>query len=253
MEDAMRRYALIALLPLAACSQSAKSNEAAAGSSSKPEAAASGTGSTRTFAIDGFNAVDAAGPDDVDVRVGAGFSVRAEGDPTLLDKLEISRDGDSLRVTRKSTSGFSWGSNRQHVKIYVTMPRITAASATGSGDLSVDHVEGDAFAANATGSGDLSIGMLSVQKASLSLTGSGDLKTGGTAESGNLSITGSGDIDAANLRLKGATVSVLGSGGVKAQVSGPATVNVMGSGDVTLTGGAKCTTSKAGSGDVSCS
>jgi hypothetical protein len=243
MEDLMNRYMLLALLPLAACSGTARSE------GTPP----SGAGGNRTFAINGFTSVDAAGPDDVDVRVGSGFSVRAEGDPKVLDKLEIVREGDTLKVRRKNHSGFSWGNNDHGAKVYITMPRMTAASATGSGDMTVDHIDGEKFQGALTGSGSLSVGSLGVQSLALSVTGSGDLTTAGTAKTGSFSITGSGDIQAPKLSLGNANVSVMGSGGLTAAVSGPAVVNVMGSGDVTLTGGAKCTTSKMGSGDVSCS
>ena len=240
----MNRYLLLALLPLAACSGTARSE------GTPP----SGAGGNRTFAVDGFTGVDAAGPDDVDVRVGSGFSVRAEGDPKVLDKLEIVREGDTLHVRRKNRSGFSWGSNNDRgAKVYITMPRMTAASATGSGDMTVDHVDGEKFQAALTGSGNLKVGSVGVQSLALSVTGSGDLDTAGTARTGAFSITGSGDIQAPKLSLGNANVSVMGSGGVTAAVNGPAVVNVMGSGDVTLTGGAKCTTSKMGSGEVSCS
>jgi hypothetical protein len=242
MEDLMNRYMLLALLPLAACSGTARSE------GTPP----SGTGGNRTFAVNGFTGVDAAGPDDVDVRVGSGFSVRAEGDPKVLDKLEIVKEGDTLKVRRKDHS-FSWGGERKGAKIYITMPRMTAASTTGSGDMAVDHVDGEKFEASATGSGDLNIGSLSVQAVALSVTGSGNLGTAGSARTGAFSVTGSGDITAPKLSLGQASVNVMGSGGVSAAVNGAANVNVMGSGDVTLTGGAKCTTSKMGSGDVSCS
>jgi len=239
----MNRFLLLALLPLAACSGTARSE------GTPP----SGTGGNRTFAVDGFTGVDAAGPDDVDVRVGSGFSVRAEGDPKILDKLEIVREGDTLMVRRKK-HGFSWGGNGDRgAKVYITMPRMTAASTTGSGDMTVDHVDGDKFQADLTGSGDLSVGSLGVQAVALSITGSGNLSTAGTARTGSFSITGSGDIQAPKLSVGQASVNVMGSGGVAAAVNGPANVNVMGSGDVTLTGGAKCTTSKMGSGDISCS
>ena len=239
----MNRHLLLTLLPLAACSGTARSE------GTPP----SGTGGNRTFAVDGFSAVDAAGPDDVDVRVGSGFSVRAEGDPKILDKIEIVREGDTLKVRRKNDTGFSWGGNSRGAKIYVTMPRMTAASTTGSGNMTVDHIDGEKFQASATGSGDLNVGSLNVQTVALSVTGSGNLGTAGTAKTGSFSVAGSGDIDAPKLSLGDASVSVMGSGGVTATVSGPANVNVMGSGDVTLTGGAKCTTSKMGSGEVSCS
>src|SRR5947208_10816230 len=97
MEDLMNRYMLLALLPLAACSGTARSE------GTPP----SGAGGNRTFAVNGFTSVDAAGPDDVDVRVGSGFSVRAEGDSKILDKLEIVKEGDTLKVRRKQHSGFS--------------------------------------------------------------------------------------------------------------------------------------------------
>ncbi|QDZ08549.1 DUF2807 domain-containing protein [Sphingomonas panacisoli] len=240
----MRTLALLALAPLAACS----------GSGDAKTAAASGVNGSKTFAISGFSAVDSTGPDDVDVRVGSGFSIRAEGDTGIMQRLEIVKNGDTLEIRRKSNSGFSWGSSeRGHLKIYVTMPRITAASTTGSGDMAIDHVEGDTFKVDATGSGDLAIASMNVQRADFSLTGSGSVSTSGSAKTGSFSIQGSGDIDAPKLTLTQAEVSVMGSGGVTAAVNGPAKVDVMGSGDVTLTGGAKCTSSKMGSGDITCS
>ncbi|MEO5937887.1 MAG: head GIN domain-containing protein [Sphingomonas sp.] len=239
----MRSIALLALIPLAACSGPGDA-----------KTAASGVNGTKTFAVDGFSAVEATGPDDVDVRVGSGFSVRAEGDTGIMARLEIVRNGDTLEIRRKSNSGFNWGGGeRNHLKIYVTMPRITAASTTGSGDMAIDHVDGDAFKVDATGSGDLAIASMNVQRADFSLTGSGNVSAGGSAKTGSFSIAGSGDIDAPKLTLNQADVSVMGSGSVSAAVAGPAKVDVMGSGDVTLTGGAKCTTSKMGSGDIRCS
>lgn len=240
----MRSLALLALVPLAACS---------VGSDAKT--APSGVNGSKTFAIAGFSAIAATGPDDVDVRVGSGFSIRAEGDTGIMQALEIVKNGDTLEIRRKSRTGFSWGGGDKgkHLKIYVTMPRITAADITGSGDMAVDRVEGDSFKVSATGSGDLSIASMSVQRAEFSLTGSGGVTTSGSAKTGSFSIAGSGDIDAAKLTLTQADVDVMGSGNVSAAVAGPAKVDVMGSGDVTLTGGAKCTTSKMGSGTITCS
>lgn len=238
----MRYIALLALIPLAACSGPGDA-----------KTTASGVNGSKTFALDGFSAVAATGPDDVDVRVGSDFSIRAEGDTGIMARLEIVKNGDTLEIRRKSNSGFSWGKGeRGHLKIYVTMPRITAASATGSGDMAIDHVDGDSFKVDATGSGDLAIASMNVQRAEFSLTGSGNVGASGSAKTGSFSVQGSGDIDAAKLTLTQADVDVTGSGNVSAAVAGPAKVDVMGSGDVTLTGGAKCTTSKMGSGSISC-
>jgi len=245
----MRPFLLLALLPLAACTE--------ARSSGGEGAPASGTGASRTYAVAGFTAVAAKGPDDVDIRVGPAFSIRAEGDPKVLDDLIIEKNGDALAVRRKS-EGFRWGGHdgdgaKGRIKIFITMPSIAAADSTGSGDMTIDRVEGDGFKVGITGSGNLKVGTMKVQTADVSLTGSGDVTVAGTAKSGTFSTTGSGDVDAGGLSMSSADVSVMGSGSIKAVVNGPAKVDLMGSGDVTLTGGAKCTTSKMGPGDVSCS
>lgn len=236
----MRPYLLFALLPLAACS-------AAHSDSAKP----SGAGNNRSFAVADFSAVKATGPDDVDIRMGASFSVRAEGDPKALDQLEIVKVGDTLEVRRKNNIG--WG-NQGSAKIFITMPRITAAATVGPGDMAIDRVEGDGFKVSSTGPGDISIGSVKLAGAiAVSMTGPGTFTAAGSAKSGDLSVTGPGGIEAPKLSLSSASVSVMGPGGVEAAVAGPASVSVMGPGDVTLTGGAKCTTNKMGPGSVDCS
>ena len=242
----MRLIALIAVLPLAACSYAADHD-------SKPGVAGSGTGTSRSFAVADFTGVDLRGSDDVDVRVGTGFSVRAEGPSAELDKLKIEKVGDTLRIGRLNGSGFHWGSgSHKGVTIYVTMPRIAEAAIAGSGDMNVDRVDGQSFKGDSAGSGDLDVAALNVQAGDFSIAGSGGMKLKGVSKHLKIAIAGSGDVDAGGLKAEGADVSVAGSGGVRADVTGPAQVSIVGSGDVDLGSGAKCTTSKMGSGDVHC-
>lgn len=241
----MRLVALLAL-PLAACSYASSSEMTGT------KIAASGSGATRSYAVDDFSKVQLRGSDDVDVRVGTGFSVRAEGPSEELDKLEIVRDGDQLKVGRKSQSGISWGSHAK-VKVYVTMPRIAAASVAGSGDMAIDRAEGSSFDASVAGSGDLAVAALAVDRASLNIAGSGGLSAAGTTRTLNVSIAGSGDVSARGLKAASASVSIMGSGNLAAAVEGPAKVTIMGSGDAALGPKAQCTTTKMGSGSVTCS
>lgn len=246
------RIALIIALPLTITPLAACSIEGS-GSDSAPGLPASGAGTTRTFAAADFTAVELRGSDDVDVRIGAAFSVRADGPAAELDKLKIERDGDTLKVGRIGRKGFNWSDDSKgKVIVHVTMPRIAEASLAGSGNLTVDRVAGQEFEGELAGSGNLSIGTIAVQKAKLEIAGSGNAKVAGTAKQFEASIAGSGDIDAAALKAEGAEVSIAGSGSVHADVTGPAKIDLMGSGDVDLGKGAKCTTSKMGSGDVTC-
>jgi len=245
----MRLIALIATslaaLPLAACSYGSDHD-------SKPGIAGSGTGSSRSFAVADFTSVDLRGSDNVDVRVGTGFSVRAEGPSAELDKLKIEKVGDTLKVGRIDRNSFHWGGDHKGVTVFVTMPRIAEASIAGSGDMTVDRVDGQNFTGNSVGSGNLEVAALSVQAGDFSIAGSGNIKAKGSAKHLKMDVAGSGDIDAGGVKAEGADVSIAGSGGVRADVTGPAAVSVMGSGDVDLGSGAKCTTSKMGSGDIHC-
>ncbi len=239
----MRMFLMIAALPLAAC------GGIASGSDSGTRATASGSGSSRSFQVADFTAVDLRGFDDVDVRVGGAFAVTADGPSEELDRLDIRKDGDTLKVGRKRED---WGRDGKAVKVHVTMPRIAAASVAGSGDLTVDKASGDTFDASIAGSGNLSIGTLSAKSAELDIAGSGDLTAAGRADRVKSSIAGSGNVNARSLKTAGADVSIAGSGNVSLDVDGPAKVTIMGSGDAAMGPNAKCSTTAMGSGEARC-
>ena len=240
----MRSLILLAAIPLIACSFHGGDND------SQPGVPASGKGTSRTYQVADFTAVSLKGADDADIRVGSAFSVRAEGPADRLDDLKIVKDGDTLKISRKSNH-MSWGGGRD-VKVFVTMPTITAAGTAGSGDMTIDRVEGGAFTGSTAGSGDLSVATLKVESVDLSIAGSGDISAAGTAGKASLSIAGSGTIDAGGLTIGQASVTTAGSVDIKATVNGHAKVSIMGSGDVDLGGGATCSVTKMGSGAVTC-
>lgn len=239
--------ALLALLalPLVACAMGGGDDD-----DKTPGLAPQGSGKTRTYAATGFSTVALRGGDDVDIRVGPGFSVRADGDTDVLDHLKVSLLGDTLRIGRVRSSGWSWGD--KHAKVSITMPALASTAVAGSGDLTVDRVAGARFKATNAGSGHLSIGQLAVDQVEFDLAGSGGVKAAGQVQSLKVSIAGSGDIDAGSLVAARADVSIAGSGGVRAAVRGPAKVSLTGSGDVDLGHDARCQTSKLGSGSVRC-
>jgi hypothetical protein len=234
---------MIALLPLAACQSNwEKKGEAAQ---------ASGTGVSRSFAASGFAGVELRGPDDVDVKTGQNFSVTAEGDPKVLDKLDIRVVDGTLRVGRKDSKE-QWFNNDHGARVHVVMPRLTSATVSGSGDLTAQRGEGD-FDGAIAGSGNLSVADLRANAADLSIAGSGNLSVAGSASKLSASIAGSGDIDAKRLTATSAEVSIAGSGNVLGTVKGPASVSIVGSGDAELGGGAKCSVNAVGSGEAHCS
>jgi predicted small secreted protein len=210
----------------------------------------SGQGATRSFQVADFTGVSLRGADDVEVRTGA-FSVTAQGDSALLDRLEIRKDGNTLRIGRKDGE-WNWGGDKG-AKIIVTLPALASADIAGSGDMTIDAAKGD-FSGAVAGSGNMTLASLAGGKADLSIAGAGDINIGGgTASALDVSIAGSGNVGATGLKASSADISIAGSGNVRAQVNGSASISLVGSGDVELTGGAKCSVSSMGSGEARCS
>jgi len=233
----MRFAALLLLGALGACS--------IGGDEGVP---AQGSGTARTFAVDGFEKVELAGSDDVVVRVGQAFAIRAEGPAEVLDRLRIEKNGDTLEIGRKRGGTDVRGKAR----VIVTLPRLVGAAVAGSGDMQVDRAGGSSFEGSLAGSGNLGVGQLQADEAGFSIAGSGTARVAGAAKKLEVNIAGSGNLDAGGLTANAAEVSIAGSGNVRATVNGAAEVNIMGSGNVDLGQGARCETSKMGSGSVRC-
>lgn len=210
-----------------------------------------GVQGARVFMVDPFQRVSLRGPDDVVVRVGGPFSVRAEGDRAILSHLRIGVVGGELRVERDHDT-FGWRAPRGSATVFVSLPRIQAATVTGSGDMKVDKVSQDRFEAAVSGSGDLGIGALLADQSAFTVAGSGDLHVVGKTGRAALTLSGSGRIEADALEADALTVSAVGSGDVAAWANGTARISVIGSGDVAVKGKAKCTVSRLGSGNAVC-
>lgn len=234
---------LVSSLAIAACGATAGAQEGGSGETAQ-----------RNFNVGAFDSVGLAGSHDVVVTVGGAASVRAEGDPDIIDKLDIKVEGSTLKIGTQK--GMNWTSsfmrNRKPVTVYVTVPSLVAGAVAGSGDLKIDKVEGQRFKGAVAGSGDLQIAAMRVGEAEFAVAGSGDIRASGSAQRLEAKLAGSGDLDLSGLEAKDADVSVAGSGDVRARATGTANVSLMGSGDVTLTGGAQCSVKKRGSGEVNC-
>jgi hypothetical protein len=235
----MRNVAALAIVMLAACAPSAQADQA-------------GGGGRRSYDVGSFDSISLAGRHRVIVEVGSGPSVQAEGEPKVLDNLEIAVRGRVLEIGEKPhLLPFDFG-REPPATVTVRVPALGGASIAGSGDVRIDRVSGGEFAGSVAGSGTMEIASLGSQSVMLSTTGSGSIRAAGQSGNVKLEVAGSGSIDAGALASRAADVSLTGSGQVAARASGEATVSLIGSGDVTVHGSAKCSVDKTGSGQVRC-
>lgn len=211
---------------------------------------------SRNYQIGNFQKIEVAGPYDVTIRTGANPSVAAQGGEKLLARTTVEVEGDKLVIRPQEKHGFHFMSfsTRGKANFTITVPQLSAATIAGSGDIHLDHAQGQRFEGTVAGSGGLDVDKIDVGSLKLTIGGSGSARTGaGKAQSAEYTIAGSGDIEAGSVDTQQAKVTIAGSGGIKAHATVTADVNIMGSGAVDVTGGAKCSVSKAGSGSVNCS
>lgn len=205
----------------------------------------------RSFAAAGFDKINLAAAATVEVRTGDRFAVHAEGDQSLLDRLEITvRDGTLIVGWRRGPAIQLNRNNNLHVT--VAMPRIAAATVSGAGTLSVDRAETPDFAATLRGAGTLRLPSLHAQRVRLDMNGAGQIVAAGSAGQIEAHLNGVGAIDAAQLAARAGHLTMSGTGSIKARVNGPADVTMAGIGRVEVRGQARCAIHKSGLGSVDC-
>lgn len=215
----------------------------------------SGPTVSRNYEVGNFQQIEVAGPYEVTVRTGGNPGVSAEGGQKLLDRTVVVVQGDKLVIhPEEQHSWFSFTRHSGKANFTVTVPQLAGATIAGSGDIHIDHVQGNSFNGAVAGSGGLQVENVEVGTLKLQIGGSGSAKAiAGKAQTADYAIGGSGDIEAGSVEAQQAKIAIAGSGSVKAHATGTADVSIMGSGDVDVGGGAKCSVSKAGSGSVRCS
>jgi hypothetical protein len=203
--------------------------------------------------LSGFNAVNVAGPFDVDIIQGATESVKVEAPADIMDRILTEVNNGVLKIYNKRDTwdwGNFWGHHKK-ILVHVTVKDINSINISGSGDVSFrDGITANSLKLRISGSGDMT-GKLNAKTLESSITGSGDMKLSGNAESSTVSVVGSGDFTARNLLTVSSAVRVSGSGDAEVNASDRVDAAVNGSGDVRYTGAAKNINSrKNGSGDI---
>lgn len=206
----------------------------------------------------------------VDVRVGPAASLVVEADGNLLPLVRTDVRGDTLVV--EMTRGYR---SSNPVRVTYTVPRLAEVRHSGSGQLSVQGLNGGALrvvqsgsgstlltgrvanldvtgsgsgsvdastlhsaGANLSmnGSGRINVGEVRGDHASATLTGSGQLRAGGSVRSLTARSTGSGHLDLVDLVSEQADLTSTGSGGLTANVKQSLVAQNGGSGGIRVYG-----------------
>lgn len=173
-------------------------------------------------------------------------SVVIESHQNIIDNIETEVDNKVWKISfDKSVKGY------KELNIYITIPNLTRAYISGSGDI----ISEDKFITQGevqvgiSGSGDIKLD-IEADKIMSKISGSGDISLRGKAQNLEVSISGSGDIKGYDLEAENCNVSISGSGSVEVHANEELTVRTSGSGDVYYTGRPRINSRTSGSGDV---
>jgi len=197
--------------------------------------------------VAGFTRLIVHGPLDVDVKAAEADGVVVHADDNIAPLIETSLLGSTLIVGVRSGVSFR---TRTDPKVRLQARRLSGVVLRGSGDVRIDHVEGDVLEATLQGSGDITIDSAQVKTVAVSIAGNGDVRIKGTAETLGVVLAGSGDVHCADLAARRVAVRIAGSGDVRVHATEELKVEVDGSGDVRFRGTPKITKAIRGSGSV---
>lgn len=212
----------------------------------------SGRTATEMRTLAPFQAVALSGSMDLVVRQGATQAVQVEVDDNLLPFLEteVSGSGDNATLQVRWKRGLSIH-KATTAQVRVTVPRLTALSASGSGDMTVEPFETPSLSIRVSGSSDTRLQKLTTGQLQIAISGSGDVDGAGSATKLRIDVSGSGDVKLRDLKSDDVQISIAGSGDASVHAEKSLEVRIAGSGDVTYTGNAATVNAKvAGSGSV---
>jgi hypothetical protein len=221
--------------------------------SSTAHAATQGSGMIATEArtVPEFEAISTSDAIDLEVRQGAQQSLQVQADDNLLPLLETVVEAHNgvptLNVRWKRGESIH---NRSKVALTVVVPRLSALSASGSGDMRVESFTTPALQVALSGSGDARLQNLSTDDLGIRISGSGDVSGTGKAAKIKVSISGSGGVRLTALHADDVQVRIAGSGDAAFFADKTLDVRIAGSGDVTYSGNATVRSSVTGSGSV---
>lgn len=211
-----------------------------------------GSTTSKTLNLDAFSGISLTTDYAVYLKQGSKQSVKIEASQKVIDELNMKVSDGVWTIKPKSNKSWGWNSykNKEKVKIYITIPKITALRVTGSGDIKGQtDLDVNDLKLVITGSGSIHA-TINGDDLKSTISGSGDMYLKGQAATLKQTITGSGDLKASDLKVKTAEIKITGSGTSKVNVSNDLNVRITGSGDVHYSGSPKVNSKITGSGNV---
>lgn len=187
---------------------------------------------TRTVAE--FDAISVGGGIDLFLRQGQDFRVEVESDDDAAKIVtEVRNRTLEVRHERSLSRFFDWG---DHGAVYVTLPALTALTASGGSDVRADGtLSGNELTIVASGGSDVALDV-AVETLAATASGGSDTRLSGSARMARLRSSGGSDLDASRFTVGEASIESSGGSDVSIIVNDAIVANASGGSDVTYSG-----------------
>ncbi len=211
----------------------------------------SGTIVTEEREIGAIDTVELSGIGRLEIVQGDSAKLTVEADDNLMQYIKTESGNGTLKISFRSGSFPFFAPDPSATITYrLTVPRLSSAKLSGSGEISGTALETDELRVEISGSGSLELTDLVVDRFVYELSGSGKAVVAGTATRQEVTISGSGRLDAGELRSADASIDINGSGRAIVWVTDRLKVDVSGSGDVQYYGSPTIDQNVSGSGSI---
>jgi hypothetical protein len=190
----------------------------------------SGNVVTQEEPISGFDKVDISHSFSVAITQGEDFSVVIRVDDNLVEYLDVTKQGSTLRIRFEPTRSYNIFDATMEAEI--TMPELAGLELSGASDARVSGFESTkSLTIDLSGSSDLR-GDIQAGDTSIDASGSSSVTLSGSAGDVSVDASGSSDVDLADFPGADGEVSASGASTVTVNLSGRLDADASGSSDV---------------------
>ena len=190
-----------------------------------------------------FNKIEASNGVEVIVEAGKAFLVTVDAKRERdLDRLVIRKEGDTLHISQKGRTGFTWGladlalTRSRPVEVSVEMPKLVAISASSGSDVEATGPMGAELLAVANSGSDLSVDAGSANAVVLEASSGAHLSIEGACEALTVSASSGADVDASQFVCGSAIVKASSGSQVAAYANEMVIAKAHSGGDIRVQG-----------------
>lgn len=174
------------------------------------------------------------------------YEIVLEGDPDLLEKVEVEKRGDELSIKNKAR--WDWlksKSPQRSVKVWIRMPELAYLELSGACNGEISDFTDEEVSFDLTGASELYADIQSIYL-DADLTGASKLTLKGEAKTMDLDLSGASKLHAFDLKAEEIEIDASGASHAKVYATKELEANASGASSIRYQGGAKVSTSSTG-------